>query len=246
MAGNERKIVQIDANKCNGCGLCVAACHESAIEIVEGKARLVADVYCDGLGDCLSPCPTGAITIVTRTTEQYDEKAVAERLAGKSQTAASPSGCPGSLSRFLKNAAPGKASPSSSRSQEEDAPLVSELMNWPVQLRLVPASAPYLRGADILLAADCTAFAAPDFHRRYLKNKPVVIACPKLEDQAPQIAKLAELIKTAQPASLTVLRMEVPCCGGLQRTAEQALALAEMDGLPLKTTIIGIDGNARD
>lgn len=277
----ERKIVQIDEEKCNGCGICVNACHEGAIQMVNGKAKLVSDIYCDGLGDCLGPCPTGAISIVTRPAEAYDEEAVAERMAA--MKAAGP-GCPGSAAKSLKPAA-AKAAPSGgcpgsaarelkrkpappagplpcgcpgsmSRSLKEKEPETcacagqddarpaaeSELMNWPLQLRLVPPAAPYLRGADILLAADCTAFAIPDFHARYLKNKPVIIACPKLEDNEPQVAKLMEVVRAAQPASLTVLRMEVPCCGGLVRIAEEAVARSGVD-VPVKTVIVGINGS---
>lgn len=275
----ERKIVQIDADKCNGCGLCVHACHEGAIQMVNGKAKLVSDIYCDGLGDCLGPCPTGAISIITRPAEAYDEAAVAERMAAmKTSNSGCPGsaaqtlkpgpvgmgftgGCPGSAARMLKPKFAPKSEPldcgcpgSMSRSLKEpeicscsdqsvSQPAVeSELMNWPVQLRLVPPAAPYLRGADILLAADCSAFAVPDFHARYLKNKPVIIACPKLEDNEPQIAKMAEVLRVAQPASLTVLRMEVPCCGGLVRIAEEAVVRSGVD-VQVKTVVVGIDGS---
>ena len=274
----ERKIIQIDEEKCNGCGLCVHACHEGAIQMIDGKAKLVSDIYCDGLGDCLGPCPTGAISIISRPAEAYDEQAVAERMAAMKT---SGSGCPGSAAKTLKPASagipfsggcPGSAARalkpesasqlkvldcgcpgSMSRSLKEpeacacadqsaSQPSVeSELMNWPVQLRLVPPGAPYLQGADILLAADCSAFAVPDFHTRYLKNKPVIIACPKLEDNEPQIAKMAEVFRVAKPSSLTVLRMEVPCCGGLARIAEEAAARSGVN-VPIKTVIVSVDG----
>lgn len=262
MALTERKIIAIDEDKCNGCGLCVTACHEGAIQMVNGKAKLVSDSYCDGLGDCLGPCPTGALSIVTRPAEEYDEAAVARRMAEKGhapaqggcpgsmakalkppvapkQPAASlPCGCPGSMSRSLKDAEDACAcsAPESAHEQE------SELMNWPVQLKLVPPSAPYLKGADILLAADCAAVAVPGFHARYLRNRPVIIACPKLEENDPQIAKLAEIIATAQPASLTVLRMEVPCCGGLVRVAEEAVKRSGLE-VPVKAVVVRVDGS---
>ena len=238
----ERKIVHIDQDKCNGCGICVDACHEGAIQLVGGKARLVSDSYCDGLGDCLKPCPTGAISIITRRAEAFDAGAVESRMREKNQSQAGtlPCGCPGAMSRSLKAAGGDGAS----RHDEAGAALESELMNWPVQLRLVPPSAPYLKDADILLAADCTAVAVPDFHRRYLRNRPVIIACPKLEENDPQIRKLADIVATALPASLTVLRMEVPCCGGLTRVAEEAVKLAGA-GIPVKTVVVGADGCER-
>lgn len=237
MAGAVRNIVSIDQKKCNGCGACVTACHEGAIRMAGGKAELVSDIYCDGLGDCLGPCPTGAISIVARPAEAYDEQAVAARMnTPKTAAAPLPCGCPGSMAKSLKPA----AAPARACGDDADSPS-SELMNWPVQLRLVPPAAPYLRGADILLAADCAPVAVPDFHRRFLRGRPVIIACPKLEDNEPQITKLAEILRAAAPASLTVVRMEVPCCGGLARAAEQAAALAGT-GTPVTSIVAGIGG----
>jgi MinD superfamily P-loop ATPase containing an inserted ferredoxin domain len=239
MATVKRKIVHIDEDKCNGCGVCVHACHEGAIQMVNGKAKLVSDVYCDGLGDCLGPCPTGAISIVTREAEEYDDNAVKERMAAKEQSGPLPCGCPGSMARTLKKeAAPARQEASCSCSCE------SQLMNWPVQLQLVPAGAPYLRGADIVLAADCVPVAVPDFHARYLRNKPVIIACPKLDDNAAQIAKLAEIIRTSKPSSITVVRMEVPCCGGLVRVAEEAVRESG-ENTRVDTIIVGADGSEK-
>lgn len=273
----ERKIIEIDEDKCNGCGLCVDACHEGAIQMVNGKAKLVSDSYCDGLGDCLGPCPTGALSIVTRAAEAYDEEAVAARMRERGGPAAG--GCPGAMARDLRKPAdvPGTApTPAVAASAPEplacgcpgsmskslkaipsescccgdsgcdgggEAPAVaSELMNWPVQLKLVPPSAPYLRGADILVAADCAPVAVPDFHSRYLRGKPVIIACPKLEDNAPQVEKLAEIVRVARPASLTVLRMEVPCCGGLVRVAEEAVRRSGLD-VPVSVVVVNLDGS---
>lgn len=282
MAVMERKIVQIDEEKCNGCELCVHACHEGAIQMVDGKARLVSDIYCDGLGDCLGPCPTGAISIITRPAEAYDEEAAAQRISSKegiapngspgtaarelkrkAPTTDAPCGCPGSATKASKPpkpphphasgtlacGCPGTMSRSlkvadacSGESGGNDVPVESELMNWPVQLKLVPPAAPYLKGADILMAADCTAFAVPNFHSRYLRHKPVIISCPKLEDNEPQIAKMAEIIRTAQPASIMVVRMEVPCCGGLVRNVEAAVRRSGID-VPVHTVVVGVDGS---
>ncbi len=267
----ERKIIEIDEDKCNGCGLCVDACHEGAIQMVNGKAKLVSDSYCDGLGDCLGPCPTGALSIVTRAAEAYDEEAVATRMRERGKPLAG--GCPGSMARELRKPAaavaagaepeplacgcPGsmskslKATPSESCccgdagcDGGETPAAVSELMNWPVQLKLVPPSAPYLKGADILVAADCAPVAVPDFHSRYLRGKPVIIACPKLEDNAPQVEKLAEIVRVALPASLTVLRMEVPCCGGLVRVAEEAVRRSCLD-IPVHVAVVKLDGSSQ-
>ncbi len=258
MARKERKIIEIDRDKCNGCGVCVDACHEGAIQMVEGKAKLVSDIYCDGLGDCLGPCPVGAITIVTRPAEDYDPAAVEQRMRERSGLGQGgcpgmaahslkapaapvggtlPCGCPGSASQTLKKA----AAPCACDCEDQATPAMSELVNWPVQLKLVPPAAPYLKGADLLLAADCTAFAVPDIHARYMRNRPVIIACPKLDDTEAQIDKLESLLQTARPASLTVLRMEVPCCGGLVRVAEEAVRRSGLS-IPVQAIVVGVDG----
>ncbi len=262
MPALERKIVHIDPDKCNGCGDCISSCAEGAIQMVDGKAKLVSDSYCDGLGACLGPCPTGAISIITRPAEEFDAEAAERHVeqlkrfmdrkpAGGCPGSAAKSlkkpekkpdtlgcGCPGSMSRSLKE-------PAGCSCQGEEAPAAgstpSQLMNWPIQLALVPPSAPYLKGADLLLAADCTAAAMPDFHARYLRNRPLIIACPKLEANDPQIAKLAAILQAARPASLTVLRMEVPCCGGLVRVAEEAIRRSGLE-VPLTTVVVGLDG----
>ena len=177
-----RKIIKIDEEKCNGCGACAAACHEGAIEMVEGKARLTRENYCDGLGDCLPACPTGAITFEMREAPAYDEEAVLKAKERKSKT----------------------------------------LINWPVQIKLLPAKAPYFDGADILIAADCTAYAYARFHEDFAKDKVVLIGCPKL-DGVDYFEKLYHIIKDNDVKSVTVLRMEVPCCGGIERAAKLAL-----------------------
>ena len=197
----KRSIVRIDEEKCTGCGVCVPACAEGAIRIVDGKARLVADNLCDGLGACLGDCPEGAITIEERDADEYDEAAVAA--AG---------------------------------------PQASELRQWPVQLHLVSPRAPYFQGADLLLAADCTAFAMGDFHSKHLKGKALAIACPKLDDgQDAYLEKLVALIDEAKVNTITVLVMEVPCCGGLQRLVEEALSRASRK-VPLKRVLVSLQG----
>lgn len=263
MAKIERRIIAIDEEKCNGCGLCATACHEGAIQMIDGKARLVSESYCDGLGDCLAPCPTGALSLITRPADEYDAEAVAAKMAQANpadgaasatrQTpgstlpksppppSASPTGCPGMMSMSLKMPVGQVRRHMQPASKTPLNTTASELMNWPVQLKLVPPSAPYLKGADILLAADCAAVAVPDFHEKFLKGKPVIISCPKLDDANPQIDKLAEIIMTARPASLTVVRMEVPCCGGLARVAQEAIWRSGLP-VPLRTIIVGTDG----
>lgn len=261
MIASERKIVSIDESKCDGCGLCVNACAEGAIQIVDGKARLVSDSYCDGLGSCLGPCPRGAISIITRKADAFDAEAAerhveAMKSDGKGNTrtcsvhaaapaATLPCGCPGSMSRTLKE--PAHAAVQNALDEDSSSPgstydsSESMLQNWPVQLRLVPPQAPYLKKADILLAADCTAVAVPDFHRRFLRNRPVIIACPKLEQNEPQIEKLAHILNEAQPSSLTVLMMEVPCCAGLGRIAEEAIKRSGRE-VELRRIVIGLNG----
>lgn len=232
-----RNIVKIDEEKCNGCGLCVTACAEGAIQIINGKARLVSETYCDGLGACLGHCPQGAITIETREAAEFDEKATHEYLGRAKQKAAAPSpappaGCPGMAMRSFKLAS-GDAPSSGGR-----AP--SQLGQWPVQLALVSPGAPYFQDADIILAADCAAFAMGDFHNTLLKGHSLAIACPKLDDTSPYVEKMAEIIKNIR--SLKVVHMEVPCCLGLVRLAQAAIAASgrEMDFQAIK---VGLNGN---
>jgi Pyruvate/2-oxoacid:ferredoxin oxidoreductase delta subunit len=249
-----RKVVQIDEAKCDGCGQCVTSCAEGAIAIIDGKARLVGEVYCDGLGACLGHCPQGAISVEDREAEAYDAARVHEhlgRLAATKRKAAAPilapmgggHQCPGSMMRNLGAAHPAHASGGNGAAA---TPLASELTNWPVQLALVPPFAPYLQGADLLLAADCVPFAYADFHRTFLRGgKPVLIACPKLDNVGPYVQKLAQIFQMAEPKSLTILRMEVPCCGGLTRVAEQARELAQTD-VPVREVVIGVQGEIQE
>jgi Pyruvate/2-oxoacid:ferredoxin oxidoreductase delta subunit len=245
-----RKIVQIDEEKCDGCGLCVPSCAEGAIQVIDGKARLVSDVYCDGLGACLGHCPQDAIRIEEREAEAFDEQAAhqhVERLKSPSRPH-SHNGCPGaavqSLLKVLASSPQPNlaAAPARRPAAEHKAePSPSALGNWPVQLHLVPPHAPYLREADLLLVADCVPFAYADFHRHLLRGKPVVIGCPKLDDVRAYVDKLATILVQASIRSLTVVHMEVPCCTGLVRIAQAAIAQAGRN-VPLEEVTISIRG----
>ena len=219
-----RNIVNIDESKCNGCGLCVTACAEGAIQLVGGKARLVSEIYCDGLGACLGHCPQGAITLSQRESAEFDEHAVKEHLA-RQQKPAVPAAegfvCPGMRQQSLREpaaSAAGGAAPAASGAA------VSELTHWPIQLKLISPAAKCLQGADLLLVADCVPFVMGDFHAKFLKDRSVVVGCPKLDDSEFYAQKLAEILLTARPKSLTVIHMEVPCCSGLTRIAQKAIA----------------------
>ena len=221
-----RKIIVIDEEKCNGCGQCVTGCAEGAIQLVDGKAKLVSEVYCDGLGACIGECPVGALTLVEKEAPEYDQTAVDKHLAtiGRAPHAAT-SACPG-------------AAPTATPTQ-------SQLGNWPLQLSLMPINAPYLERASLLMAADCTAFAYPDFHRHFVKGKVAIIGCPKLDDAAAYRDKLAKIIQANHIEFIHVVYMEVPCCGGLVRLVQQAVADSGRQ-VPVKLTKIGIDGEIKD
>ena len=245
-----RKVIRIDESKCDGCGECVTSCAEGAIAVIDGKARLVSEIYCDGLGACLGHCPQGAIAIEEREAAAFDEAETHEHLAHLKAQRSSPAPiplmeaphhpCPGSAMRTF--ARPTVAAPSFTTGTQS-AP--SELSNWPIQLTLVPPMAPYLQGADILLVADCVPFAYADFHRRFLRDKPVIIGCPKLDQMDAYAKKLTEIVRVARPKSLTVLHMEVPCCSGFTRLAQYALRAAE-SSVPLTDVTLGIRGEVQD
>jgi ferredoxin len=228
-----RKIIKIDEDKCNGCGLCATACHEGAIDIVNGKAKLVRENYCDGLGDCLPACPTGAISFEEREAPAYDHAAVmaAKAEREKANEKPLPCGCPGTQSRTLERA---KAAPVHSE------PAESELSQWPIQIKLVPVNAPYFDNANLLVAADCTAFAYGDFHRRFIRNHITLIGCPKL-DEGDYAEKLTEIIRRNNIKSVTVARMEVPCCGGIENAVKRALQ-ASGKFIPWKVVTISTTG----
>lgn len=217
-----RNIVKIDEAKCNGCGLCATACAEGAIKIINGKAKLVSDTYCDGLGACLGHCPQDAITIEPREAAAFDEEAVKAYLGhgAKEPAKAEPLFvCPGLAAHQLR--------PEQSLAQEESPQAVpSQLTHWPVQLKLVSPTAPYFADADLLLVADCVPFAVGDFHSRFLKGRSVAVGCPKLDDAGAYVEKLAQILRSNNLRSLTVVHMEVPCCSGLTRVARGAVALS--------------------
>lgn len=237
-----RRVIDIDEERCTGCRLCVDACHEGAIGMVDGKARLLRDDYCDGLGDCLPACPAGAIAFVEREADAYDEAAVAAHLAARrasDATAAAggaPAGCPGSRARDLGE----RGSAASGAGVPAAGDLPSRLAQWPAQIRLMPVQAPYYEGRGLLVAADCTAFACASFHERLMRGKVTVIGCPKL-DEGSYADKLAAIIAANAITGVTVARMEVPCCGGLERAAAEALERSGKE-LPFEVVTLSVNG----
>lgn len=247
----KRTIIQINEELCNGCGLCAQACHEGAIEMVNGKAHLISDTYCDGLGACLPNCPTNAITMLEREAAAYDETAVQKHLENKSAGQKTPSftplpvdhshghTCPGSAARNLR---PTVVHPV----QTQTAPtpsFVSELKQWPVQIKLVNPHAPYFENADLLVAADCTAYAYANFHAEFIRGRITLIGCPKLDDNQYYTEKLTEILGSNSIRSITVVRMEVPCCSGIVGAVKRAM-LNSGKIVPYNEIVIGIDGSA--
>ena len=226
-----RKIIKIDEDKCIGCGLCAAACHEGAIGMVDGKAKLLREDYCDGLGDCLPACPTGAITFEEREAPAYDEAAVLAAKAAKEAEAPLPCGCPGSQSRAIERCDVAPAAPVAAASQ---------LRQWPVQIKLAPPTAPYFNGAHLLVAADCTAYAYGNFHNDFIRNKVCLIGCPKL-DSVDYAEKLTAILTVNDIKSVTVVRMEVPCCGGIENAVKKAL-IDSGKFIPWQVVTISTDG----
>lgn len=233
-----RKIIHIDEEKCNGCGACVTACHEGAIGLVNGKAKLMRDDYCDGFGDCLPGCPTGAITFEEREAAAYDEQAVLENKQKKAAAAApAHAGCPGhQMHQFNRKPAP--AAPTAGMS------MPSQLGQWPCQIKLVPVNAPYFNGAKLLIAADCTAYAYANIHQEFMQGKITLIGCPKL-DSVDYSEKLTAILSQNDIKSVTVLRMEVPCCGGLEHAAVTALKNSGKF-IPWQVVTFSIDGRILD
>lgn len=249
----KRNIIKIDEEKCNGCGLCVNACHEGALVIENGKAKLISDSYCDGLGNCLPECPTNAITIEEREAEAFDEELVKEIMEKRAleshrpQPAGAPAhtppqphfhgGCPGSRAMAIKRT-PSETAPASPAPQ-----LTSELMQWPCQIKLVPVNAPYFDNCDLLIAADCTAFAYANFHRDFMKNRITIIGCPKL-DEGDYSEKLTAILANNNINSVKILRMEVPCCGGIVNAVKTAL-IQSGKMIPWSIVVVGTDGEIR-
>lgn len=245
-----RRIIQINEDKCNGCGACAAACHEGAIGMVDGKAKLLRDDYCDGLGDCLPECPTGAITFVEREAAPFDKQAVLENMKKKElQKEDRPqfSGCPGQRMRRMNRNTEADTSAdvqTTVRPTEQFVPPMSQLGQWPCQIKLVPVNAPYFDGAKLLIAADCAAYAYANVHQEFMKGKITLIGCPKLDD-VDYSEKLTQIIAQNDIKSVTVLRMEVPCCGGMEMAVKKALQDSGKF-IPWQVTTISIDGKILD
>lgn len=231
-----RKIIQINEEKCNGCGLCAEACHEGAIGMVNGKAKLLRDDYCDGLGDCLPACPTGAITFTEREAAAYDEKAVLAKKQEK-QNQSLPCGCPGTNVKTIQHSY-------RTEKNSETPKTNSQLRQWPVQIKLAPVNAPYFENANLLIAADCTAYAYGNFHQDFIRGKITLIGCPKL-DSVDYAEELTEIIRQNNIKSVTVVRMEVPCCGGIEHAVKTALQ-ASGKFIPWQVITISTDGKVLD
>jgi len=245
----KRNIIKIDEKLCNGCELCVNACHEGAIQMIDGKAKLISESYCDGLGDCLPACPTGAITIEEREVAAYDQAAVDIHLAKTKAAEPEPlaCGCPGSHSHAIKRDTPAWAQPLTPMVEAAPAVapaaprVVSELQQWPVQIKLVPPTAPYFHNADLLIAATCSAFSYANFHEEFIKDKITLIGCPKLGG-VDYAQKLAQILANNEIKSVTVVRMSVPCCGGLVQSVKRAFQMSDTM-IPWSVVTIGTDGS---
>jgi ferredoxin len=234
-----RKIIRIDEEKCNGCGACVPACAEGALQIIDGKVKLISELYCDGLGACLGECPQGAIIIEEREAEEFNEEAVKHHLEERTHVEEElPCGCPSAtVTAFERQESPG-AAPIKTTYQP------SMLRHWPVQLTLVPPTAPFLQDTDLVLAADCVPFAYADFHQHFLQDHALLVACPKLDDFQAHLGKLTEILRQSSIKSVDVVRMEVPCCAGLAHMARSAINASGKD-IPLRETIISVRGEVQ-
>lgn len=236
-----RKITEIDEDKCTGCGACVTKCAEGALAIIDGKAKVVNEVFCDGLGACIGECPEGALRIMEKEAPEFDEEAVKRHLSqpDRSATEPEPCGCPSHNPLLLKAGQGWRGEPAAAGRGGEDLP--PELINWPVQWRLVQPQMPFFKDQDMLIAADCVPFAFRDFHGEFLAGRPVVIGCPKLDDQQGYLAKLTDLFTVSTPKSVTLVHMEVPCCFGLDKLVREAVRRSGKD-IPIHKTVVGIQG----
>jgi len=237
----KRRIVQINEELCDGCGICVPACAEGAIQVVEGKARLMAERYCDGLGACLGECPKGALEVVEREAEEFDEEAVEEHLKTVRTWEEQPAmacGCPSSQ---IQSFEPGKSCEQANQPHQQHSPMGSALTHWPIQIRLVPPNAPFLKGADLLVVADCSALAYPEIHRDFLEGRAVLMGCPKFDDASLYVERFKEIFEKADVKSVTVLSMEVPCCQGLPMMVRKGMELSSKS-IPLEQVVISTRG----
>jgi len=240
------KIIEIDEERCNGCGACVTSCAEGALQIVDGKAKVVNEVFCDGLGACIGECPEGALKIIEREAPEFDQEAVEEHLGkspvphGRTATEPEPCGCPSHNPMILTASSAGDRPGSVAEGGISDLP--PELTNWPVQWKLVNSAMPFFRGKELLLAADCVPFAFRDFHGRFLRGRPVIIGCPKLDDQKGYLDRLVDIFKNATPEAVRIVHMEVPCCHGLRKLVDEAVRLSGRS-IPVRVTVVGIRGD---
>ena len=237
---SKRKIIEIDEDKCTGCGACVTKCAEGALAIIDGKAKVVNEIFCDGLGACIGECPEGALEIIERDAPEFDEEAVKEHLAGEAKVGPEPCGCP-SHNPMLVKAESGHAAHAKHHAHEDFPP---ELTNWPIQWKLVRPDMPFFKDADVLMAADCVPFAFRDFHGRFLAERPVIIGCPKLDEQEKYLERLTEVVKHSGLKSITIAHMEVPCCHGLQKIVTEAVRRSGRS-VPVRTWVIGIQGDIK-
>ncbi len=242
----KRKIIEIDEGKCTGCGACVTSCAEGALQIVNGKAKVVNEIFCDGLGACIGDCPEGALKIIEREAPEFDQGAVEEHLRknqlsqGRTATEPEPCGCPSHNPMILTASSAGDHPATLAEGDISDLP--PELTNWPVQWKLVNSAMPFFRGKELLLAADCVPFAFRDFHGRFLRGRPVIIGCPKLDDQKGYLDKLVDILKNATPEAIRIVHMEVPCCHGLMKLVDEAVRLSGK-AIPVRVTVVGIRGD---